>query len=81
MKNKLSIEYCTSWAYLGRAVALARTILTEHKNGFKELTLIPSEGGVLEVVLNDELVWSKKELDRYPEKGEVEEIVKNKLNH
>ncbi|NLC03531.1 MAG: SelT/SelW/SelH family protein [Tissierellia bacterium] len=56
-------------------------MLTEHKNGFKELTLIPSEGGVLEVVLNDELVWSKKELDRYPEKGEVEEIVKNKLKH
>ncbi len=44
-----------------------------------EFKLIPSEGGVLEIVLNDELVWSKKELDRYPEKGEVEEIVKNKL--
>lgn len=79
MKNKLSIEYCTSWAYLGRAVALARTILTEHKDSFEELKLIPSHGGVLEVVLNDELVWSKKELDRYPEKGEVEEIVKNKV--
>lgn len=79
MNNKLSIEYCTSWAYLGRAVALARTILTEHKDGFEELKLIPSHGGVLEVVLNDELIWSKKELDRYPEKGEVEELVKNKI--
>lgn len=79
MKNKLSIEYCTSWAYLGRAVALARTILTEHTNNVSELKLIPSEGGVLEVVLNDELVWSKKELDRYPEKGEVEAIVKEKI--
>ena len=79
MKNKLSIEYCTSWAYLGRAVALARTILTEHKDNFEELKLIPSHGGVLEVVLNDELVWSKKELERYPEKGEVEEIIKKKI--
>lgn len=80
MKNTLSIEYCTSWAYLGRAVALARTILTEHTNNISEFKLIPSEGGVLEIILNDELVWSKKELDRYPEKGEVEEIVKNKIN-
>ena len=79
MKNTLSIEYCTSWAYLGRAVALARTILTEHTNNVSELKLIPSEGGVLEVTLNDELVWSKKELDRYPEKGEVEEIIKEKI--
>jgi len=41
--------------------------------------LIPSSGGVFEVSLNDELIFSKKNLDRYPEKGEVEEIIRNKL--
>ena len=79
MKNIITIEYCTAWGYLGRAVALARSILGEHKNNISELKLIPSSGGVLEISLNNELIFSKKELDRYPEKGEVEEILRNKL--
>ena len=79
MNNKISIEYCTSWAYLGRAVALSRSILGENKNEISELTLIPSSGGVLEISLNDELIFSKKELDRYPEKGEVEGLVREKI--
>ena len=58
---------------MGRAVALSRTLLTEHTNTVSELSLIPSHGGVFEISLNDELLFSKKELDRYPEKGEVED--------
>lgn len=80
MKNIISIEYCTSWGYLGRAVALARKLLTEHKNDLENVTIIPSTGGVFEVKLDDELLFSKKELDRFPENDEVEEIVKNKLS-
>lgn len=80
MKNIITIEYCTAWGYLGRAVALTRSILNEHKNNISEVTLFPSSGGVFEVSLNDELIFSKKDLDRYPEKGEVEEIIRNKLS-
>lgn len=79
MKNVLRIEYCTAWGYLGRAVALTRAILNEHKNNFSEVILVPSSGGVLEVSLNDELIFSKKKEDRYPEKEEVENLVKEKL--
>lgn len=79
MKNVLTIEYCTSWAYLARAVALSRTILKEHEDTVSELTLIPSHGGVFEISLNDELLFSKKELDRYPEKGEVEDLIREKI--
>ncbi len=79
MKNILLIEYCTGWGYIGRAVALTRSILNEQKNNISELTLIPSSGGVFEVTLNDQLLFSKKELDRFPEKDEVEGIVKDKL--
>jgi len=79
MKNKLRIEYCTAWGYLGRAVALVRAILNEHHEDFDEASLIPSSGGVLEVSINEDLIFSKKELDRYPEKGEVEKLVNEKL--
>lgn len=79
MKNVISIEYCSSWGYLGRAVALTRTLLNEHESSIEMVNIIPSSGGVLEVSFNDELIFSKKELNRYPEKDEVEELVRKKL--
>lgn len=41
--------------------------------------IIPSSGGVFEIKLGDELIFSKKELDRFPEDNEVENIIKSKL--
>ena len=80
MNNKISIEYCTSWAYFGRAVALTRTLLNEFEDDVEELKVVPSAApGVFEIFLNDELIFSKKELDRHPEKDEVENTIKEKM--
>lgn len=79
MKNVVSIKYCTSWGYLGRAVALTRSLLNEHKNSIEQVNIIPSSGGVLDVLLGEEVIFSKTALDRYPEKDEVEAIIREKL--
>ena len=41
-----------------------------------EVRLIPSSGGVFEVKLDDELIFSKKALRRHAEPGEVLELVR-----
>lgn len=79
MKNVITIEYCTSWGYLGRAVAHTRSILNEHSNKINEVSIVPSSGGVYEISFNDELIFSKKELDRYPERDEIEELVRTRI--
>lgn len=79
MKQRIEIEYCTSWGYVGRAVALARKLLNEHKNDIQEVSLIPSTGGVFEVSFGNELIYSKKETGKFPENNEVEDIVKSKI--
>lgn len=76
MNKILSIEYCTTWKYLPKAVGLAEILLKEHKDGISSLTLIPSSDGVFEVKLNDKLIFSKKSLGRFPEMGEVEKLVR-----
>jgi selenoprotein W-related protein len=43
-------------------------------------TLIPSKGGVFEVVVNGELVFSKKALGRHAEPGEVRAAILSRLN-
>lgn len=79
MKKNLSIEYCTSWGYLGRAVALSQKVLDEHKLSIGELIIIPSQGGVFEISLDGKLLFSKTELGRFPEDGEAEEIIRNAM--
>ena len=79
MKNKLSIEYCTSWGYLSRAVALTESILNQHKNEISEMTIIPSSGGVFEIKVNGKLLFSKSELGRFPEDGEAENLIKEAI--
>ena len=79
MKKNLSIEYCTSWGYLKRAVALCESVLDEHKLKVEEFIIIPSQGGVFEISVDGKLLFSKTELGRFPEEGEAEEIIRNAI--
>jgi len=38
--------------------------------------LIESGGGVYEIVVNNNLVFSKKQLNRFPNTGEIVELIK-----
>ena len=71
MKGKVTIKYCTSWGYLGRAVGLARKILNEFKNEIKEVSLMPGMGGVYEISFEDKIIHSKKETGEYPENDDI----------
>lgn len=42
-------------------------------------TLVPSSGGVFEVTLNNDLVYSKKQTGRHAEEGEVLRALKERL--
>jgi selenoprotein W-related protein len=41
--------------------------------------LIPSTGGTFELTINGELLFSKKELKRHAEPGEIRSIIAGKL--
>lgn len=69
---KISIEYCTSWGYLNQALSLRESI--QKQFGIKA-ELIKGIGGVFEIKLNDILLFSKKELHRFPEENEVESLI------
>ena len=50
-------------------------LLENYEEDIESITLIPSDGGVYEVTVNDKLVYSKKQTQRHAEPGEVEKIV------
>ncbi len=50
---------------------MANEILKEFETKIEAFTLIPSGGGVFEVVVDDKLVYSKKQTGRHTDYAEV----------
>lgn len=57
---RLEIEYCTQCRWLLRAAWLAQEVLTTFPRDLGEVALVPGVGGVFEVRLGDETLWSRK---------------------
>ena len=70
---KISIEYCSIWNYLPKASSLESELEQIYPDA--EIKLVSSGGGVFEVIVNGNLIFSKKSLDRFPEKGEIANLI------
>ena len=71
----ISIEYCNKWNYLPRAASMATELLEKYGNSISRLELIPSGGGVYEVIKNGKLIFSKKKEERFPELDEIKQLL------
>jgi selenoprotein W-related protein len=58
---------------------LTGEILKEFEFQIAEWKIIPSRGGVFEVTIDGELVFSKKQLDRHAEAGEIKKLIEARL--
>ena len=70
----ISIEYCTQWNYEPRALSLRDELMDNF--GFSS-ELIESSGGVFEIRANGHLIFSKKELERFPNPGEIVQFIED----
>ena len=60
-------------------MSLTAELLKEYETRIASIELIPSEGGVFEVTLDGEFIFSKKNLGRHANAGEIASLVKAKL--
>lgn len=68
----VSIKYCTSWGYYSQALRLRE----ELQNKFNaDVEIIEGSGGVFEVDMNGNNIFSKKELGRFPNDNEVIDLI------
>ena len=71
----LSIEYCNQWNYLPQAASLATKLLDKYGEDIQSLSLIPSGGGVFEISKDNSIIFSKKQLGRFPDENEVFKLI------
>lgn len=76
------VIYCAPCKYTERVVQLTAEILGERELEFYigSWTLVPDKGGLFEVEVNGELVFSKHALGRHAEPGEIRAAIIAKLN-
>lgn len=76
-KPRASITYCTQCRWLLRAAWLAQELLTTFEEELGEVALRPGTGGVFEIRLGDELIWSRKQEGRFPEAKEIKQRIRD----
>jgi selenoprotein W-related protein len=58
---------------------LTAELLNEHEPEIESITLIPSNEGRFEITVNGNLLFSKLSIHRFPNQGEVLELVRRFL--
>jgi selenoprotein W-related protein len=76
---RLEIEYCTQCRWLMRAGWTAQELLTTFVDELAEVALVPGKGGIFEVRLDGETVWSRKDERRFPEMAELKQRVRDRI--
>lgn len=77
---RVEIKFCTQCRWLLRAAWTAQELLTTFTAELGEVALVPGTGGVFEVRVNDELIWSRHEAGRFPDLKELKQLVRDRVS-
>lgn len=76
----VEITYCRLCGWGLRASWMAQELLTTFAEEIGSVTLTPdATGGVFEVRVDGELIWSRKDEGRFPESKELKQLVRDLL--
>ncbi|MFN7997511.1 MAG: SelT/SelW/SelH family protein [Bryobacteraceae bacterium] len=76
---RVEIEYCTQCRWLLRAAWMAQELLMTFQTEIGELALIPGTGGILEIRIDDQALWSRSAQGRFPEMKELKQLVRDRI--
>ena len=76
---RVAIQYCTQCRWLLRAAWTAQELLTTFAAELGEVALLPGSGGIFEVRLNEELIWSRQAQGRFPELKELKQLIRDRI--
>lgn len=76
-KPIVAITYCTQCRWLLRAGWSAQELLVTFEDELGGVTLIPGTGGVFDVTVDGQTVWSRKAEGRFPEMKELKQRIRD----
>jgi selenoprotein W-related protein len=76
---RIEIEYCTQCRWLLRAAWMAQELLTTFEQEIGEVALAPGRGGVFDVRIDGEAIFSRKAEGRFPDIKELKQLVRSRI--
>lgn len=76
-QNRVEIIYCRQCRWLHRAAWMAQELLMTFDEEIGEIALVPGTGGIFEVRVDGEIVWSRKDKGRFPDIKELKQSVRD----
>jgi selenoprotein W-related protein len=78
-RPRIEIRYCTQCRWLLRAAWYAQELLTTFEPDLGEVALVPGTGGIFEVRVDGDTLWSRKAAGRFPELKELKQLVRDRV--
>jgi len=79
MAPRVEIRYCTQCRWLLRAAWMAQELLATFESELGEIALVPGTGGIFEVRVDGELIFSRRKEGRFPESKELKQLVRDRV--
>ncbi len=76
---RVEIEYCMQCRWLLRAAWMAQELLSTFGADLGEVALLPGGGGIFEVRVDGETIWSRAAQRRFPEATELKQRVRDRV--
>ena len=78
-KPQIEIRYCTQCRWMLRAAWMAQELLSTFEQEIGSVALSPGMGGVFDVSVNGERIWSRKDTGRFPDIKELKQLVRDRV--
>ncbi|ADQ83643.1 conserved hypothetical protein [Methylovorus sp. MP688] len=59
---------------------MAQELLTTFESDIERVSLVPGTGGIFEVRLNGEVIFSRKQMERFPESKELKQLIRDRID-
>lgn len=79
-QHRVEITYCTQCRWMLRAAWLAQELLTTFEDDLYSVALRPGTGGIFEIHLNQQLIFSREHAGRFPESKEVKQLIRDQID-
>ena len=72
----IEIIFCAAWGFQTQAASVAEEIKKQYPQ--VEVESVPSSGGVFDIVVDGEIIFSKEKKGFFPKKGEIVSLIAKK---
>lgn len=77
MHNKVEIKYCNMCRWLLRSSWMAQELLSTFDQELHEVSLQPGTGGIFEIYVNGQRIWSRVDDGSFPDIKELKQRVRD----